>query len=29
MSPTEFDALIRKEQDANAALVRAAGIKPN
>jgi tripartite-type tricarboxylate transporter receptor subunit TctC len=29
MSPTEFDALIRKEQDANAALVRAAGIRPN
>ncbi len=29
MSPTEFDALIRKEQDANAALARAAGIKPN
>ncbi len=29
MSTAEFDALIRKEQDANAALVRAAGIKPN
>jgi tripartite-type tricarboxylate transporter receptor subunit TctC len=29
MSPAEFDALIRREQDANAALARAAGIKPN
>ncbi len=29
MSPAEFDALIRREQDANAELVKAAGIKPN
>jgi tripartite-type tricarboxylate transporter receptor subunit TctC len=29
MSPAEFDALIRKEQKANAELVKAAGIKPN
>jgi tripartite-type tricarboxylate transporter receptor subunit TctC len=29
MNPAEFDALIRKEQAANAELVKAAGIKPN
>jgi tripartite-type tricarboxylate transporter receptor subunit TctC len=29
MSPAEFDALIRKEQSANAELAKAAGIKPN
>jgi len=29
MTPAEFDALIRREQDANAELVKAAGIKPN
>ena len=29
MAPAEFDALIRREQDASAALVKAAGIKAN
>ncbi len=29
MTPAEFDALIRREQDMNAALVKAAGIKAN
>jgi tripartite-type tricarboxylate transporter receptor subunit TctC len=29
MTPVEFDALIAREQKANAALVKAAGIKPN
>jgi tripartite-type tricarboxylate transporter receptor subunit TctC len=29
MTPTEFDAYVQKEIDINAALVKAAGIKPN
>jgi tripartite-type tricarboxylate transporter receptor subunit TctC len=29
MSPAEFDAHVKKEIDLNAALVKAAGIKPN
>jgi tripartite-type tricarboxylate transporter receptor subunit TctC len=29
LSPTEFDALIRKEIAANIALVKAAGLKFN
>ena len=29
MSPTEFDALIKREIVANAALAKAAGLKPN
>jgi len=28
MSPTEFDAYIRKDIVASAALVKSAGIKP-
>jgi tripartite-type tricarboxylate transporter receptor subunit TctC len=29
MSPAEYDALVKKEIELNAALVKAAGIKPN
>jgi tripartite-type tricarboxylate transporter receptor subunit TctC len=29
ISPAEFDALVRKEIETNAALIKAAGIKPN
>jgi tripartite-type tricarboxylate transporter receptor subunit TctC len=29
ISPAEFDALVRKEIASNAALIKAAGIKPN
>jgi tripartite-type tricarboxylate transporter receptor subunit TctC len=29
MRPAEFDALVRKEIELNAALIKAAGIKPN
>jgi len=29
MSPAEFDALIKREIVANAALAKAAGLKPN
>jgi tripartite-type tricarboxylate transporter receptor subunit TctC len=29
LSPAEFDDYVRREIDANAALVKAAGIKAN
>jgi tripartite-type tricarboxylate transporter receptor subunit TctC len=29
MTPTEFDSFIRQEIVANAALAKAAGLKPN
>ena len=29
MTPQEFDALVRKDIVANAALAKAAGLKPN
>jgi tripartite-type tricarboxylate transporter receptor subunit TctC len=28
MTPKEFDAYVRREIETNAALVRAAGVKP-
>ena len=28
-TPTEFDAFVKREIESNAAVVKAAGIKPN